>query len=118
MFESYVYVNRQQSKRGKIAYDLDSDLLVSVIEDYDRTASEVYINPDEGLTVDDLYRECKPDDGVVGVVYVAELDSKEFEVGRDEALEMSKGQRFDYLFHSDVDIMSVPESQLKFRTQI
>jgi hypothetical protein len=111
-------VKRQQSKRGKIAYDLDADLLVCIIEDYDRTASEVYINPDEGLRVNDLYEECGSDDGVVGVVYLEELDYDDFEVSKNEVLEMSKGGRFDYLFHSDVDTMSVPESQLKFRTQI
>ena len=108
-------MKRQQSKRGKIAYDLDSDLLVCVVEDYDRTASEVYINPEEGLTVNDLYEECEPDDGVVGVVYLEELDYEDFKIGRDDALKMSKGQRFDYLFHSDMDIISVPKSQLRFR---
>ena len=106
------------SKRGTVGYDLDSDLLVCVIEDYDRTASEVYINPDEGLTVNDLYKECNPDGRVVGVVYLEELDYEDFDIGRDEALKMSKGQRFDYLFHSDADVFSVPESQLKFRNQI
>ena len=111
-------MSRQQSKRGKIAYDLDADLLVCVVEDYDRTASEVYINPDEGLTVNDLYQECEPNDSVAGVVYLEELDSEDFEIGRDDALKMNKGQRFDYLFHSDVDIISVPESQLRFRNQI
>lgn len=47
--------------------------------------------------------------------YLEELEYQDFEVSKDEALEMTKGQRFDYLFHSDVDTMSVPESQLKFR---
>jgi hypothetical protein len=111
-------VKRKKSKRGKIAYDLDADLLVYIIEDYNRTASEVYINPDEGLTVNDLYEECGSDDGVVGVVYLEELDYDDFEVNKNEVLEMSKGGRFDYLFHSDANTMSVPESQLKFRTQI
>ena len=78
----------------------------------------MYINPDEGLTVNDLYQECESDDSVVGVVYLKELDCGDFELSRDEALEMSKGQRFDYLFHSDVDTISVPESQLRFRNQI
>jgi len=111
-------VNRQQSKRGEIAYDLESDLPVCIVGDDGKEADEVYVSPSEGLTVDDLYQECESDDSIAGVVYLEELDYEDFEMTKDEALEMSKGQRFDCLFHSDVDTISVPESQLRFRNRV
>ena len=110
-----MFVSRQQSKRGEIAYDLDSDLLVCIVQDDGRRADKVYVNPEDGLTVDDLYQECEADDRVYGVVYLEELDYDDFSMTQDEVLKMNQGQRFGYLFHSDTDIISVPEGQLKFR---
>jgi len=105
----------QYSKGGELAYDLDTDLLVCVIREFDRPADEVFVNLDERLTVNDLYHECSPSDAVYGVVYLQAVDAKEIEKSREEVLMMDRGERYDCLCHSDVQVMSVPQSQLRFR---
>lgn len=40
-------MNYQQSEKGKLAYDLDTDLLVCVIREFDRPADEVFVNLDK-----------------------------------------------------------------------
>ncbi len=108
-------MNYQYSEGGELAYDLDTDLLVCVIREFDRPADEVFVNLDEELTVNDLYYECSPSDTVYGVVYIQAIDNKNVEKSRDAVVEMDRGERYDCLWHSDTQVMSLPESQLRFR---
>jgi hypothetical protein len=110
-------VNYQYSKGGELAYDLDTDLLVCVIREFDRPADEVFVNLnlDEELTVNDLYYECSPSDTVYGVVYLQAVNSSSVEKSRDELVEMDREERYDYLWHSEVQVMSLPESRLRFQ---
>ena len=105
----------QYSKEGELAYELESDLLVCIVREFDRPADEVYINLDEGLTVEDLYRECSESDTVYGAVYLQEVEVENVDKSREDVLEMDSGERYDYLWHSDIQVMSIPESQLHFR---
>jgi hypothetical protein len=105
----------QYSKGGELAYDLDTDLLVCVIREFDRPADEVFLNLDEELTVNDLYYECSPSDTVYGVVYLQAVDSSSIEKSRDKLVEMDREERYDYLWHSEVQVMSLPESRLRFQ---
>ena len=108
-------MNYQYSKGGELAYDLGTDLLVCVIREFDRPADEVFVNLDEELTVNDLYYECSPSDTVYGVVYLQAVDSSSIEKSRDELVEMDSEERYDYLWHSNAQVMSLPESRLRFR---
>jgi hypothetical protein len=106
-------MENQYSKRGELAYDLDTDLLVCVIRVFDRPADEVFVNLDEELTVNDLYHECSPSDTVYGVVYIQAVEADDIEKSREEVLMMDRGERYDYFWHSGVQVMSVPQSQLR-----
>jgi hypothetical protein len=105
----------QYSKGGELAYELDTDLLVCVIREFDRPADEIFVNLDEGLTVNDLYYECSPSDAVYGVVYLQAVDNSSVGKSRHELVEMDREGRYDYLWHSEVQVMSLPESRLRFQ---
>jgi len=108
-------VNYQYSKGGELVYDLGTDLLVCVIREFDRPADEIFVNLDEELTVNDLYHECSPSDTVYGVVYLRAVEAEGTEGSRDELVEMDREERYDYLWHSEVQAMSLPESRLRFQ---
>ena len=65
--------------------------------------------------MNDLYYECSPSDTVYGVVYLQAVDSSSIEKSRDELVEMGREERYDYLWHSNVQVMSLPESRVRFR---
>ncbi|WP_152024085.1 hypothetical protein [Natronomonas moolapensis] len=65
--------------------------------------------------MNDLYYECSPSDAVYGVVYLQAVDSNSVEKSRDELVEMDREERYDYLWHSEVQVMSLPESRLLFQ---
>lgn len=73
------------------------------------------MNLDEGLTVNDLYYECSPSDAVYVVVYLQAVDDKNVEKSRDELVEMDREERYDHLWHLNAQVMSLPESRLRFR---
>jgi hypothetical protein len=73
------------------------------------------VNLDEGLTVNGLYYECSPSDTVYGVVYLQAVDDNNAEKYRDELVKMCQQEPYDYLWHSNVQTMSLPESRLRFQ---
>ena len=105
----------QYSDNGKLAYDIQADVLCCVVEDLERTADQVFVHAEEGRTVSDCYYKCSDGDSVYSVVYLPELDRDEYHISKEKVLKMSRGQRYDYLWHSDIDGIRVPESQIKIR---
>lgn len=106
----------QDTQLGRLAYDLQADLLCCIVEDFEREASEIYINPSEDRTVSDCYYECDDDECVYAVVYPNQLDvMKGYDYSKQDVLEMDREDRYNYLYFSDLDKLCVPQSQIEIR---
>jgi hypothetical protein len=101
-------VKLENTDIGKLAYDLHSDLLCVIVEDLDRTVTDVLVNPDESLTVYDLYHECERGDEVYAVTYVEQFED-------DDVLYMDRLERYDFAQVSDCDMIYIPSPQLSMR---
>lgn len=101
---------------GSIVFDKNSDLLAIIIDDKDGVAKDVQVSEKDDITVYDCYKSCDRMDSVYEIVYPEELDyESEFDMPRDELLDMDRRERFTWLIQSDIKTYTVPESILYFK---
>jgi hypothetical protein len=58
--------------------------------------------------VNDLYYECSPSETVYSVFYLQAVEAEDTEKSRDELVKMDREERYDYLWHSEVQVIAPP----------
>jgi hypothetical protein len=100
---------------GRLAYDKQSrpPVMCCIVVSHSKPADEVCVNKRDEITVSDCYWECDGSESVYSVVYLE--GTEHCDKTRDEILEMERAERHAYLSGADVDLISLPESQIRLR---
>lgn len=107
----------RKTQIGRVAYDRHSQppVLCCIVVSHSKPADEVCVNKRDEITVSDCYWECDGSESVYSVVYLEGEVTEHCDKTRDEILEMERAERHAYLSGADVDLISLPESQIRLR---